>query len=52
MVDDSTPSDTPNYVELDMVSGIVEEYEKVHYPISKPTNKKDYYTGEKQYNEY
>lgn len=37
LVNDNTPADDPNYLELDMISDMVEEYEDVHYPISKPT---------------
>ena len=37
LVNDETPEDDPNYLELDMISDMVEEYEDVHYPISKPT---------------
>ena len=37
MVDDNTPVDDPNYLELDMISDMVEEYEDIHYPIGKPT---------------
>jgi len=37
VVNDSTPEDDPNYLELDMISDMVAEYEDVHYPISKPT---------------
>jgi Predicted transcription regulator containing HTH domain len=37
LVNDNTPEDDPNYLELDMISDMVEEYEDVHYPISKPT---------------
>ena len=37
LVNDSTPVDAPNYLELDMISDMVAEYEDVHYPISKPT---------------
>jgi len=29
--------DDPNYLELDMISDLVEEYEDIHYPIGKPT---------------
>ena len=36
-VSDSTPVDDPSYLELDMISDMVQEYEDVHYPISKPT---------------
>jgi HTH-type transcriptional regulator/antitoxin HigA len=34
VVNDSTPSDDPNYLELDMISDMVAEYEEIHYPIS------------------
>ena len=37
LVNDSTPKDDPNYLELDMVSDMVEEYEEQHYPIGKPS---------------
>ncbi len=37
LVNDNTPVDDPNYLELDMISDLVEEYEDVHYPIGKPT---------------
>ncbi|SES71130.1 type II toxin-antitoxin system HigA family antitoxin [Prevotella sp. kh1p2] len=37
LVDDSTPTDSPLCVELTLMSDIVEEYEKLHYPIAKPT---------------
>jgi HTH-type transcriptional regulator/antitoxin HigA len=37
VVNDSTPADDPSYLELDMISDMVAEYEDVHYPISKPT---------------
>ena len=37
VVNDTTPTDDPNYLELDMISDMVEEYEDAHYPISKPT---------------
>ena len=36
LVNDSTPMDDPNYLELDMISDMVEEYEDVHYPIESP----------------
>ena len=39
VVNDSTPADDPSYLELDMISDMVAEYEDVHYPISKPTLK-------------
>ena len=37
LVNDNTPVDDPNYLELDMLSDMVEEYEDIHYPIGKPT---------------
>lgn len=37
LVNDNTPEDDPNYLELDMISDMVEEYEDIHYPISKPS---------------
>ena len=37
LVDDNMPVDDPNSVELALMSDIVEEYEKIHYPIEKPT---------------
>ncbi len=37
IVDDSMAVDDPRVVELTMVSDVVCEYEKVHYPIAKPT---------------
>ena len=37
MVDDYTPANDRNAVELTMMSDIVIDYEKEHYPISKPT---------------
>ena len=37
LVNDETPTDDKNYLELDMISDMVEEYEDVHYPIGKPT---------------
>ena len=33
LVNDSTPTDDANYLELDMISDMVEEYEAKHYPI-------------------
>ena len=33
LVNNNTPEDDPNYLELDMISDMVEEYEDVHYPI-------------------
>ena len=37
LVNDETPVDNRNYLELDMLSDMVEEYEDIHYPIGKPT---------------
>lgn len=37
LVKDDTPTNDKNYIELDMISDMVEEYESVHYPISAPT---------------
>ena len=34
---DCAPEDDPRAAELDMMSNIVEEYEKIHYPIAQPT---------------
>ncbi|MCD8298026.1 MAG: helix-turn-helix domain-containing protein [Prevotella sp.] len=37
IVNDNTPADDKNAVELSIVSDIVMAYEKKHYPIGKPT---------------
>ena len=37
LVNNETPTDDSNYLELDMISDLVEEYEDVHYPIGKPS---------------
>ena len=37
LVNDETPLDDPNSIELYLLSRLVEEYEDVHYPIGKPT---------------
>lgn len=37
LVDDSTPLNDPKAVELMMMSDIVIDYEKEHFPIEKPT---------------
>ena len=37
LVDDNTPSNDRNAVELTMMSDVVIDYEKEHYPIGKPT---------------
>ena len=35
--DESTPADDPLLLELDLLSSLVEEYEKEHFPIDKPS---------------
>ena len=37
LVDDNTPANDRNAIELTMMSDVVIEYEKEHYPIAKPT---------------
>ena len=37
IVDDSTPANDRNAIELTMMSDVVIDYEKEHFPISKPT---------------
>lgn len=37
LVDDYTPADDDKSVELSILSDVVVQYEKVHYPIGKPT---------------
>lgn len=34
---DGTPEDTPENIELSLLSDLVAEYEDIHYPIGKPT---------------
>lgn len=36
-VSDDTPSDNPDYIELVLISSLVEEYEDEHYPIGTPS---------------
>ena len=36
-VNDETPDDDPNSIELYLISSLVEEYEDVHYPIGTPS---------------
>lgn len=36
-VNDETPDDDPNSIELYLLSALVEEYEDVHYPIGTPS---------------
>lgn len=35
IVDDNTPTNDPNYLELDMLIDLVEEYENIHYPMGR-----------------
>ena len=37
IVDDNTPVEDRSSIELDLLSSLVAEYEKVHYPVKKPT---------------
>lgn len=37
IVDDSTPSDDRNSIELDLLSNLAADYEDIHFPIKKPT---------------
>ena len=37
VVNDDTPKDDINYIELDALSDLIEEYEDIHYPIGKPS---------------
>ena len=37
MVDDNTPANDRNAIELTMMSDVVIDYEKEHFPIAKPT---------------
>lgn len=37
LVDDDTPVTDKNLIELDLLSGFVEEYEDEHYPIKSPS---------------
>ena len=37
LVTDETPTNDKNAIELTIVSDVVEAYEKIHYPIAKPT---------------
>ena len=37
LVDDDTPLTDKNLIELDLLSGLVEEYEDEHYPIKVPS---------------
>ena len=37
IVDDATPTTDANYIELDVLSGLVAEYEDEHYAIGRPS---------------
>lgn len=37
LVNDKTPVDDPHYIELNLISSLIEEYEELHYPIGKPS---------------
>ena len=37
LVTDETPANDPHSIELTLVSDVVEAYEKIHYPIEKPS---------------
>jgi len=37
VTDENTPKEDPRLVELDILSALVEEYEKEHFPIKKPS---------------
>lgn len=39
LVNEDTPTDDKNYIELMLLTDIVEQYEEVHYPISSPSLK-------------
>ena len=36
MVDDNTPEDNPEYIELMLLTDLVESYEDERYPIERP----------------
>ncbi|MDR0680519.1 MAG: helix-turn-helix domain-containing protein [Dysgonamonadaceae bacterium] len=35
-VQEDTPSSDPNFIELDLLADLVEEYEMEHYPVEQP----------------
>lgn len=37
IVTDDTPQTDANFIELDVLSDLVEQYENIHYPISTPS---------------
>ena len=48
--DETTPSDDPRLLELDLLSALVEEYEKEKYPIEIPTLSETIYARLKELN--
>jgi HTH-type transcriptional regulator/antitoxin HigA len=36
MVDNTTPNDDVNFIELSRLSDIVADYEEAHFPVAKP----------------
>ena len=45
LVDDNTPANDKNAVELTVMSDIVIAYEKEHFPIEKPTSQPEEYSA-------
>jgi len=37
IVDENTPSDDPNVIELDLLSGLVSDYSEEHFALEPPT---------------
>ncbi len=37
LVDDDTPADNKNCIELALLSNLAADYEEIHYPIAQPT---------------
>ena len=37
IVGNDTPSDDKNFIELDLLSDLVVDYEETHYPVAEPT---------------
>lgn len=37
LVGDETPNDDKNFIELMLLSDLIEEYETIHYPIAQPS---------------
>ena len=37
IVEEDTPSNDPNFLELDLLADLAEEYEMEHYPVGQPT---------------